>query len=481
MQLNNQSHQILDIKLSEIFNDFTDALCLIDEQGIVHHSNKAYKNLFGKNSPQHVSFISYFARDYHEEILGLIKNLFSKKNDAIRFEKESALSNGKKIWLEFTPSFLENQNQRNLLFLIIRDITEEKQTEFKLVKSEERYRSVFNQANDAMFVCNLNYAKTLSNFVEVNEVACKTLEYTKKEFASQNPALVIFNNYEGEIVKIIDKIWLEGHAIFDAIQITKTGKKIPAEISSHLIEFNDKPAVLFISRDISQREEAEKKIKDTSERLRNLALHLQNIREEERTLIAREIHDELGQMLTFLKIQISLIGKKLSDSQQILKDKIDSSLKLIDDSIDSIQKISEKLRPNILDELGISPAIDWQAKEFSERTGIECLCTLPKEEPLLDKEKSTAVFRIFQEALTNVARHANADKVFISLKEYKNDLILEIKDNGKGITANQINDPRSLGILGMKERAMLFGGTVIIKSSMSSGTLVLVEIPLVSL
>ena len=108
MQLNNHPHQILDIKLSEIFNDFTDALCLIDEQGIVHHSNKAYKNLFGENSPQHVSFISYFARDYHEEISELIKNLFSKKNNANRFEKESVLSNGKKIWLEFTPSFLEN-------------------------------------------------------------------------------------------------------------------------------------------------------------------------------------------------------------------------------------------------------------------------------------------------------------------------------------------------------------------------------------
>ncbi len=196
-----------------------------------------------------------------------------------------------------------------------------------------------------MFVCYLNYARTLSNFVEVNEVACKTLEYTKEELENQNPNAVIFNSFEGEIVKIIDKIWFDGHAIFDSFQITKTGRKIPAEISAHLIEFNDKPAVLFISRDVSQREEAERKIKDTGERLRNLALHLQNIREEERTLIAREIHDELGQMLTFLKIQISLIGKKLNNDQQILKDKIDSSLKLIDDSIDSIQKISRKTSP----------------------------------------------------------------------------------------------------------------------------------------
>ena len=480
MQLNNQPYQILDIKLSEIFNNFTDTLCLIDDKGIVYHSNIAYLNLFGENSRPPINFITNFAVDYQKEIFDLIQNLFSKQIEEHRFENEFVLNDGKKIWLEFTSSFLSNHEKQNLLFLIIRDITKKKQIEFKLLKSEERYRSVFNQANDAMFVCYLNYGRTLSNFVEVNEVACRTLNYTKEELQNQNPYSVIFNNFEGEIVKIIDKTWLEGHAIFDTIQITKTGEKIPAELSSHLIDFNDKPAVLFISRDISQREEAARKIKDTGERLRNLALHLQSIREEERTLIAREIHDELGQMLTFLKIQITLVGKKLNDDQQSLKDKIESSIKLIDDSIDSIQRIAEKLRPNVLDELGISPAIDWQAKDFSAHTGIGCVCDLPKEEPFLDKEKATAVFRIFQEALTNVARHANANRVFISLKEYKDNLILEIKDNGKGITANQINDPRSLGLLGMKERAMLFGGTVTIKSSMNSGTTVKVELPLLN-
>jgi PAS domain S-box-containing protein len=480
VQLNNQPHKFLDIKLSEIFNDFTDALCLIDDQGIVHHSNKAYLSLFGENSRPPINFTAIFDGDYQKEIFDLIQNLFSKQVEEHRFEKEFVLIDGKKIWLEFTTAFLGNHEKQNLLLLIIRDITKKKQTEFKLLKNEERYRSVFNQANDAMFVCYLNYGRTLSNFVEVNEVACRTLNYTKEELHNQNPYSVIFNNFEGEIVKIIDKTWLEGHAIFDTVQITKTGKKIPAEISSHLIDFNDKPAVLFISRDTSQREEAERKIKDTGERLRNLALHLQSIREEERTLIAREIHDELGQMLTFLKIQITLIGKKLNSNQQSLKDKIESSIKLIDNSIDSIQRISEKLRPNVLDELGISPAIEWQAKDFSAHTGIECICDLPKEEPFLNKEKATAVFRIFQEALTNVARHANADKVFVSLKEYKDNLILEIKDNGKGITENQINDPTSLGLLGMKERALLFGGTVTIKSSMSSGTTVKVELPLIT-
>lgn len=481
MQLNNQLYQFLDIKLSEIFDNFTDALCLIDAQGIVHHSNRAYLNLFGENSRPPINFTAVFAGDYQKEIFDLIQKIFSNQVEEKRFENEFILNDGKKIWLEFTIALINDHKKQNLLLLIIRDITKKKQTEFKLLKNEERYRSVFKQANDAMFVCYLNYGRTLSNFVEVNEVACRTLDYTKEELHNQNPYSVIFNNFEGEIVKIIDKTWLEGHAIFDTVQITKTGKEIPAEISSHLIDFNDKPAVLFISRDISQREETERKIKDTGERLRNLALHLQSIREEERTQIAREIHDELGQMLTFLKIQITLVGKKLNEDQQILKDKIDSSLRLIDDSIDAIQRIAEKLRPNVLDELGISPAIDWQAKDFSAHTGIECVCELPKEEPFLDKEKATAVFRIFQEALTNVARHANANRVFISLREYKDNLILEIKDNGKGITSNQINDSKSLGILGMKERAILFGGTVTIKSSMNSGTTVRVELPLQSL
>lgn len=481
MSSNNNSSQILDIQLSEIFNGFTDALCIIDELGIVRHFNLAYQNLFGKSQSAPATFAENFNKDYQNKIFELIKNVSSNQYSEQRFENEFVLSDGKKIWLELTAASLFNHKKHNFIFFIIRDITSKKQTELKLLKSEERYRSVFNQANDAMFVCYLNYARTLSNFEEVNDVACRTLEFSREELKNQNPYLILFNNFEGEIVKIIDKLWLDGHAIFDAVQVSKSGRKIPAEVSSHLIEFNDKPAILFISRDVSQREEAENKIKETGERLRNLAFHLQNVREEERTLIAREIHDELGQMLTYLKIQINLVGKKLNDDQYALKEKIDSSLKLIDDSINSIQKITEKLRPNVLDELGIAAAIEWQAKDFSERTGIECICDLYKDELSLEKEKSTAVFRIFQEALTNVARHANANKVFVYLKEYKGNLILEIKDNGKGITQSQVNDPRALGILGMKERAMLFGGIVTLKSSMNSGTTVRVELPMDSL
>lgn len=212
--------------------------------------------------------------------------------------------------------------------------------------------------------------------------------------------------------------------------------------------------------------------------LRELATHLQSVREEERTTIAREIHDELGQVLTVLKIQISLLANKLIENQEPLREKITALTNLIDQSVESVQKISSKLRPGILDELGLIAAIEWQTEEFEKLTGIKCSLVLPKEEIDLDAQRATAIFRIFQEALTNIARHANAEKVSVSLLTNLSNISLEIKDNGKGITQEQIKDFRSLGIHGMEERAMIFGGQVYIDGLAGKGTTLKVEIPI---
>jgi signal transduction histidine kinase len=184
-------------------------------------------------------------------------------------------------------------------------------------------------------------------------------------------------------------------------------------------------------------------------------------------------------MLTVLKIQISLLSNKITDND-IIKSKFNSVEKLIDNSIESVQKLASKLRPGLLDELGLIPAIEWQTQDFMEKTGIDCECSLPKEEINLEPEKSTALFRIFQESIFNTARHANASTIFINLEEVNNHLVLEIIDNGKGITQNQLNDPKSLGLLGMKERALILGGSVEIKSSMNNGTTVKAVIPFIN-
>jgi signal transduction histidine kinase len=169
------------------------------------------------------------------------------------------------------------------------------------------------------------------------------------------------------------------------------------EISSHLFFYNNKPTVLSIARDITERKLAEEKLKSTSKLLRELATHLQSVREEERTMIAHEIHDELAQVLTVLKIQLSLCEKKLNKDQESLREKLHSLSDMIDTSVESVQKISSKLRPGILDELGLIAAIEWQTEQFEKLTGIKCSLVLPADEINLDKNKSTAVFRIFQE------------------------------------------------------------------------------------
>jgi PAS domain S-box-containing protein len=229
---------------------------------------------------------------------------------------------------------------------------------------------------------------------------------------------------------------------------------------------------------VLERKGAEEELKSSREQLRNLSAHLQSAREEERRHIAREIHDELGQALTALKMDISWLINKLPESEKPLIKKTKSISELIDTTIQTGQRILTELRPGLLDDLGLVAAIEWQAEEFQKRTGIKCEATLDPEEIILDQDRSTAIFRIFQETLTNVARHANATKVKVNLKKKAEKLILKVKDDGRGITEKQISDPKSFGLIGIRERVHLFGGESKISGIRDKGTTVTVGIPL---
>ena len=229
---------------------------------------------------------------------------------------------------------------------------------------------------------------------------------------------------------------------------------------------------------ISERKKAEEELKQSEEQLRDLTAHLQSIREQERTLIAREMHDELGQSLTALKMDLSWLDRKTPKDQKPLVDIIISMRKLIDSTLQTVKRISTELRPELLDDLGLSAAIEWQGEEFQNRTGIKTEVTMDPEEIILDQDCSTAIFRIFQEALTNVARHANATRVTVKLKIKANKLELRVKDNGKGITEKQISGPKSFGLIGIQERVHFLGGEVNIRGVQDKGTTVTVRIPI---
>lgn len=231
-------------------------------------------------------------------------------------------------------------------------------------------------------------------------------------------------------------------------------------------------------REITERKRSEQELKQSRERLRDLASHLEFVQERERSKIAREIHDELGQALTALKMDIHWLGQRLSGDEQRLLDKTKSMSKLIDMTVQSVQRISSELRPGLLDDLGLSAAVEWQAEEFRNRTGIQCKVMSDPEEIALSQALSTAVFRIFQEALTNIARHANATKVEVNLKKKSGKIELMVCDNGKGIAEKEITDARSFGLIGMRERVHSFRGELIITGTSNKGTTVKVSIPL---
>ena len=235
--------------------------------------------------------------------------------------------------------------------------------------------------------------------------------------------------------------------------------------------------LVVVFRDMTAQKQAEEALRRSREELRALAARLQAAREEERTQLAREIHDELSGTLTALKMDLSLLPDRAAKDHNLFLEKLGSMSGLIDRTLARVHTIVTELRPVVLDKFGLVAAIEWQTGEFQDRSGIACETHLPTEEIPLDPERSTAVFRILQEALTNVARHANATKVVVDLRSEAGILILAVRDNGKGIDEKVIHAPNSIGLIGMRERALSFGGATEITALPGGGTLVSMRIP----
>ena len=469
-----------ELLFKQLWDISVDGMRLTDELGNMIAVNEAFCKTVEKTKQEMIyqPFPVIYHQKEHDKALEMYK--YDLQHNAIKthFEHERVLWNNKKVWFDFTNSFIDLPGLGKIVLSIINDITLRKNAEIDLQKSKERYELLFNSANDAVFICHLNSTHHVEKFIEINNLACNMLGFTKSELTEIDFYQIIPPKSVYTIQSVIETLLSKQHTIFEIVLLKKDRRQIPVEISSHLFEFDNKPTVLSIARNLSDRRQTERQINESGKLLRDLASRLQDIREEERTMIAREIHDELGQNLTVLKMQISLISNKLEDHQSHLKEKLLSASKLIDQTVENVQRIASKLRPGILDELGLIPAIEWQSQDFEEHTGIKCNCTLPSEEFEIDSDRSTALFRILQEALTNVARHAQAQRISIILRKVNKSLLMEITDNGRGIKDSQIKDPSALGILGMQERAIVFGGEVMINGVPDKGTNVKVKMPL---
>jgi len=215
------------------------------------------------------------------------------------------------------------------------------------------------------------------------------------------------------------------------------------------------------------------------EQLRALAERLQSVREEDRKQVARDLHDQIGQILTAIKMDMTWMIRHLPESEVEITARLKESIQSINDGVKAVRTICSGLRPGVLDDLGLAAAIEWQASEFSSRNGIRCEVSVPPVDLHLDGDRATATFRIFQECLTNVIRHAQAETVRISLSQEDDNILLVVKDDGIGFHESGLpNSFGSLGLLGMKERAQSCGGDVQISSSIGNGTVVSVRVPI---
>jgi two-component system sensor histidine kinase UhpB len=226
--------------------------------------------------------------------------------------------------------------------------------------------------------------------------------------------------------------------------------------------------------DITERKQVEESLRTQGEQLRAFSSRLQQIREEERTIVARDLHDQIGQILTAVKMDMAWLGKHLP-ADTAMQNRLQMTTLVLNDALHSVRRICSGLRPGVLDDLGLAAAIEWQANEFSSRTGISCDFSVTPTDLEVSSEQATAIFRIFQEALTNVARHAGAHSVRARLRQDNGDVEMLLEDDGRGIRQSELAG--SLGILGMKERAQVCAGVVQVFGSPGKGTTVIVRMP----
>ena len=350
-------------------------------------------------------------------------------------------------------------------------IEQHRQTEDMLRTSEKRYRSLFEniQSGFALHEIVLDKKGKPADyiFLEVNKAFELQTGLKKKDIIGKKVTDVLpgIENDPANWIQKYGEVALTG----ENISFENYAKPLKKWYSVIAYKPREKQFATVFT-DITDRKNSELEMQQSRKQLRRLAVHLEDVREEERTIIARNIHDELGQLATALKMDISWLQKQLPKENQQWIAKTQTISDLVDMTADEIQRICSELRPGVLDDLGLEDALIWYVSEYNKRTGTVCMLSIEYDLALLNKHLSIAVYRMIQEALTNVRRHAKASKVTISITGENGKLKLMIKDNGIGIKQEEIDNPTSFGLIGIEERALSMNGYARISGREGEGT-----------
>ena len=377
-------------------------------------------------------------------------------------------------WLSVTFYKTGNEN----FVLLIEDIAERKKAEAALRESEETFRRLFNESTDAILLLDN------TGFIDCNHAAASILGYSSlQEVLNKKPwdispekqpdGRLSAEKAEAMVAKALEL----GFNRFEWVHTKLDGTEFPVEVMLTSIILKGKQSFFTIWHDITERKKAEEEIKSANKQLRQLTAHLQSIREEERKRIGREIHDDLGQQLTAIKMDVAWIDKKTPDESSIIKPKLKNIITLLDGSNQSVRRILSELKPGILDELRLLDAIEWHGKQFTGNTGIPVVINVPGTVFNLPEAMAACIFRVYQESLTNIARYANAKNVWVTLKLPANKVMITIEDDGTGFDIATLKNKNTFGILGMKERVYSLNGSFDLESVPGQGTIVSISLP----
>ena len=353
------------------------------------------------------------------------------------------------------------------------DITERKHVEDALA----HYVALIVASEDAIIT------KTLTGTIlSWNPGAERLYGYSAEEIEGHSISVLYPPSRRDEWHAILKRVQAGEHIEqFETVRLRRDGSRVDVLVSVSPVKDAQGNVIgaTSIGRDITERRRAAEALALSEAQLRAFAVRLSSARESERTHIAREIHDELGQALTALKMDLFSLRQSVPETLRApLLRKTDQMAGLIDQMVDKVRTLATELRPAVLDNLGLSAAVEWAVRQFARRTGIECTLDLPPQAVWIDSERSTDVFRILQEALTNVVRHARATCVDVHLRATPEELVLEVHDNGRGISDREIDNPRAFGLLGMRERVLSWHGELGVRAAPQGGTSVTVCIPL---
>lgn len=464
-----------------IINSLPGVFYLYNRQGKFYRWNKNFETVLGYSATEIEKLhpLDFFDNPDKELLTEKINNVFLNGEDSV--EADFLLKSGEKIPYYFTGRSIDYHGELCLMGVGI-DISERvaaqqllQDTAYELSVSEKKYRLLFESNPLPLWIYSLKDFR----FIDVNNAAIEHYGYSKAEFLSMTlmdirppediPLLLEWLKSDDISARNEKKIWRH---------YKKDRSLIQVEIRSYDTVFNNEPVRLTLVMDVTEKLMLDKKIHESLESVRMLTAHIQNIREEERKRIGREIHDELGQQLTAIKMDVAWIDKKTPAEADQVKMKLKNIISLLDSSNLSIRKILNELRMGILEHQSIEEALQWQGQQFTDNTGIPIELNCPGSIVKLDEMVATCLFRVFQESLTNITRYAKAKKVIAWLTQDQNFINLSIEDDGIGFDPSQLKTTKSFGILGMKERVASLNGMFELITTPGKGTRIEIKIPL---